>query len=252
MVQFRPILRMIAIHEQLKTLRYAVGHGYALRRRNFREYGILIHTTNGKPGSSFQSEVNYLYNSPDKSIHFIVSKEGKIVQLLPVTFQAWHAGAVNDPHFDNHDSIGIELHYAPGEPKKQPILNSAVKDLIHHLITLYPIFGIETHRAKAVDSAGKTGRKSDPSHMSDSEFFYWRDAVFNCVFEKKIKKGSILYTAPAESGAKAEHITETIGQGFIEKGILQDDVITSIQYVKNGWVWIPSGIGFLKTSAILP
>src|SRR5437870_4461769 len=51
--------------------------------------GIVIHATEGH----FLGSVRWLANArSDGSAHFVVSKQGQVVQLVSVTDVAWHAG----------------------------------------------------------------------------------------------------------------------------------------------------------------
>ena len=62
---------------------------------------IVIHDTEGR----FIGSVRALQNARrDASAHFVVSRRGQIVQLVPVTDVAWHAG---NRRWNLH-SIGIE------------------------------------------------------------------------------------------------------------------------------------------------
>lgn len=248
-VRYQKITTMIPITEYYKNKIVPINKGYEKRERKYSDFGIVVHTTNGNIGSIYESEVNFLYNARNVSAHFLVSKEGKITQLLPIEFAAWHAGYVNDSHFANADSIGIEMHFTPGENSNQPNLNNATKELIRHLITHYPIYGIRMHREIAIFGNGKLGRKIDPSHMTDEAFRIWRNDIYNCIFQKTIKKGAVLYTAPTINGQIASHITDTTLN--IERGITALNTVFPVQYIANGWVWIPSGIGFFQTKDIV-
>ncbi len=63
--------------------------------------GIVIHDTEGR----FIGSVRALQNAGrDASAHFVVSRRGQVVQLVPVTDVAWHAGN----SWWNLHSIGIE------------------------------------------------------------------------------------------------------------------------------------------------
>ena len=54
---------------------------------------IVIHDTEGR----FLGSVRTLQNPRvDGSAHFVVSRDGQIVQLVPVTDVAWHAGIHSD------------------------------------------------------------------------------------------------------------------------------------------------------------
>jgi N-acetyl-anhydromuramyl-L-alanine amidase AmpD len=73
---------------------------------------IVIHFT---AGSSLASSVNVLTNADSGvSAHFVVGRNGDIVQMLPTNKIAWHAG---ESHYEgrsglNQYSIGIELDNA--------------------------------------------------------------------------------------------------------------------------------------------
>ena len=80
--------------------------------QNGRPDTIVIHFT---AGSSLASSVNVLTH-PDNNVsaHFVVGRNGNIVQILPTNKIAWHAG---DSHYEgrsglNQYSIGIELDNA--------------------------------------------------------------------------------------------------------------------------------------------
>jgi N-acetyl-anhydromuramyl-L-alanine amidase AmpD len=63
--------------------------------------GIVIHDTEGR----FIGSIRTLQNPrTDGSAHFVVSRQGQIVQLVPVTDVAWHSG---NGYWNLH-SIGIE------------------------------------------------------------------------------------------------------------------------------------------------
>ncbi|MGH3002896.1 MAG: N-acetylmuramoyl-L-alanine amidase [Gaiellaceae bacterium] len=63
--------------------------------------GIVIHSTEGR----FVGSVRFLQRAHTRgSAHFVVSRTGQIVQLVPVTDVAWHAGNA----WWNLHSIGIE------------------------------------------------------------------------------------------------------------------------------------------------
>lgn len=246
---YQEVTTMIPITAYYKNRALPIENGYEKRIRKYSDFGIVIHTTNGNIGSSYGSEVQYLYTAKNVSAHFLVSKEGKITQLLPIEFAAWHAGYVNDSHFTNYDSIGIEMHFTPGENSNQPKLNNATKELIRSLITQYPIYGIRMHREIAIYDDGRLGRKIDPSHMNDEEFRAWRSDIYNCVFQKTIKKGALLHTAPTIHSPIASHITDPAIN--IERGKLTTNTVFPIQYIANGWIWIPTGIGFFQTEDIV-
>lgn len=66
---------------------------------NSRIQYIVIHTAQG----SFNGALSWLCNPKSKvSAHYLISKEGKIVNLVPIDRKAWHVGSLNSM------CIGIE------------------------------------------------------------------------------------------------------------------------------------------------
>lgn len=142
-----------------------------------------MHSTNGAKGSAYTSEVLFLYNSVDVSSHYIISKAGDITQFFDdiTKYRAWHTGAVRDPIYNNNNSIGIECHFTPGETPYLPEMQQALTDLVLSLRKQYVIVDIETHRNVAIPK----GRKVDPSHMPDSEFYVWKERVMSANLDEK-------------------------------------------------------------------
>jgi hypothetical protein len=227
------------------ALKFPADKGWNYRARKYSDFGIVMHTTNGNFGSSFQNEVNFLYKETDKvCAHFIISKMGEIVQLLPIELSAYHAGYVNDDHFNNNNSIGIEQHFALGEDTNLPLMEEAAKRLIWYLMNTYTIYGIKMHREIAIfPDTGKLGRKQDPSHQTDIQFRLWRDEIYAAYIQKTIKPGALLYTAPTKNSIIATHITDS----YLTQGKFNVSYQTPVKYVAHGWVWIPTGIGFVET-----
>lgn len=157
-----------------KDKRWPVGHGYSARPSGAKVLGAIVHSTNGKKGSSFAAECRYLRDSDDVSCGYVVGKVGQIEQILPDELCGWHVGATYGP-FGNATTIGIECHHAEGEvwTEKQ---RAALTWLVGMLIARHgiPKMNIETHRKVALPA----GRKVDPSDWGDQAFYAWRDALY--------------------------------------------------------------------------
>jgi N-acetyl-anhydromuramyl-L-alanine amidase AmpD len=153
--------------EYQKNNKLPPGTGYSPRSQTLPYSSLVIHTTNGKAGSSFNAELNYLINSPDVSAHYIVSKTGDIVQMLdPMKFMAWHTGKTKDiTKYGNPHAIGVEVHFSPSEG----VWTGEMWDAITELARLYIRLEKVTHRGIAIPP----GRKIDPSGISDDGFNYW-------------------------------------------------------------------------------
>lgn len=163
-----------------KTLLYSPNafsissRGYAGKRTTLKS--IVIHTTNGKRGSSFEAEAKFIYTSNQISAHYLVGKDGRVVQFLDPMWVAYHAGRVFPAYryYGNPYSIGIECHLTPGEQWTFDQKKSLF-DLLRFLTKKYNITLIESHRKIAAPK----GRKIDPSEFPDDEFYAFVRRVFN-------------------------------------------------------------------------
>lgn len=150
-----------------------------------RPRSIIVHTTNGKAGSTFAAEANYIRYSRAISSHYLIGKDGHIVQFLdPRYWIAWHAGCVKATLWSNPFSIGIEMHNTPTEGHVSAAMVSALDWLVRELMRDFSIIAtsVDTHRNVAVycrdhPLAGQLGRKIDPSIWPDSEFYTWRSTL---------------------------------------------------------------------------
>ena len=96
------------------------------------------------------------------SAHFLVRRDGSVIQFVPVERRAWHAGASawRGRSRCNDFSVGIELEgidHAPFEPAQYESLVSLIQDLRNTL----PIRDIAAHSDVA------PGRKTDPGARFD-------------------------------------------------------------------------------------
>lgn len=164
-----------------KDKAHPAGHGYGrmvggawIADRGGLPSSIVVHSTNGRKGSSLAGEAKYLRDSPGVSCHDLIGKDGTIVEILPTSAVAWHAGAALGP-WDNFASIGIELHHAVGDTYPAAQID-ALTERVQQFIAIFGITRdrIETHRAIALPK----GRKVDPSDMTDHEFYVWRSGLY--------------------------------------------------------------------------
>ena len=111
---------------------------------------VIIHTTSNKnKNTQFEQEARYLRDSGKVSAHYLIGKEGQIVQFLaPQPWQAWHAGNCLAA-YTNAKSIGIEHHVSVGE-QWTPAMHDACTWLVKHLMASFaiPATRIDTHRAR--------------------------------------------------------------------------------------------------------
>lgn len=169
-----------------KDLKYPVNIGYSLRPTP--PQSIIVHTTNGRKGSSFENEALFLRDNniikdskkgiwliddDGVSANYLIGKDGKIAEIVPPQYAAWHSGKCFNPLFENPNSIGIEVHYTPGEGAWTTAMWQALTELVRMLMERYDITqrNIEMHRI----TAKPKGRKIDPSGISDVDFYAWRN-----------------------------------------------------------------------------
>jgi len=96
------------------------------------------------------------------SAHFLVRRDGSVIQFVPVERRAWHAGVSSWRGRErcNDFSVGIELEGSEDEPFEDAQY-SAVTSLIHSLQKTLPIRDIAAHSEVA------PGRKTDPGAHFD-------------------------------------------------------------------------------------
>lgn len=97
------------------------------------------------------------------SSHFLIRRDGEVMQFVSANDRAWHAGAST---FCGHErcndfSIGIELEGTDFEPFESPQYE-ALAELTHALRCRYPLTAVAGHEHIA------PGRKTDPG-----PFFNW-------------------------------------------------------------------------------
>ncbi|HJT61388.1 MAG TPA: 1,6-anhydro-N-acetylmuramyl-L-alanine amidase AmpD [Burkholderiales bacterium] len=96
------------------------------------------------------------------SAHFLVRRDGSVVQFVPVERRAWHAGASSwrGRSRCNDFSVGIELEGCEEEPF-EPAQYESLVSLIQDLRSTLPIRDICAHSDVA------PGRKTDPGARFD-------------------------------------------------------------------------------------
>ncbi len=101
----------------------------------------------------FYSEVSHLR----VSAHFVIRRDGALMQFVDVDRRAWHAGVSSwQGHPGCNDfSVGVELEGLEGEPFEAPQYASLLR-LLSDLRGRYPITTLAGHEHVA------PGRKKDP------------------------------------------------------------------------------------------
>jgi N-acetylmuramoyl-L-alanine amidase len=120
---------------------------------------ILHHTASGTTSSC----VRWFENPESKvSAHYVIGKDGSIIQMVNTFYRAWHAGnSVIDGRTNVNDySVGIEIVNTGSEPYPEAQV-TAVRNIVGHLCHYRykgQIKQIASHEYIAVPQ----GRKNDP------------------------------------------------------------------------------------------
>ncbi len=121
---------------------------------------IVLHHTAGPTTASCVR--TFLDTKSQVSSHYVVGKDGSIIQMVSTYARAWHAGKSTDAYGRdnvNHFSVGIEIvNIGDGvEPFTEPQLD-ALEHLVASIIRRFPIKQITSHEFIAEPQ----GRKDDP------------------------------------------------------------------------------------------
>ena len=149
---------------------------------------IIIHYTGMKKESA---AIKRLQDPKSKvSSHYLIKRNGEIINLVPDLFEAWHAGISSWKHFKslNKDSIGIEIT----NPGHQHGYKKFSKKQIFSLQKLLYIL-IKKYRIKKNCVLGHSdispSRKKDPGEKFPWEMLAKKKLVFwHNLNQKKIKK----------------------------------------------------------------
>ena len=138
---------------------------------------VVLHAISLPPGEYGGGDIERLFTNcldPDAhpyfreicglkvSAHFLVRRDGSVVQFVPVERRAWHAGASSwrGRSRCNDFSVGIELEGAEEEPFA-PAQYESLVSLLKQLRSTLPLRDICAHSDVA------PGRKTDPGARFD-------------------------------------------------------------------------------------
>ena len=141
---------------------------------------VVLHGISLPPGEFGGSEIEQLFcnrldwdahpyfegiRGIEVSAHLLIRRDGELVQFVPFTERAWHAGEsrFRQQHRCNDYSIGIELE---GEDEA-PYENAQYETLVAVLAALMDAYPAITPREIAAHSDIAPGRKTDPGPAFD-------------------------------------------------------------------------------------
>lgn len=133
----------------------------SLRIKKRRIQTIIIHYTGMK---TLKSAIERLLSNKYKvSSHYVISRAGKILQLVEDNKVAWHAGISNWFNCKNlnNNSIGIELENKGHEHRYQNFTNKQINQLIKLLTILKKKFKIQNINITGHSDIAPN-RKKDP------------------------------------------------------------------------------------------
>jgi N-acetyl-anhydromuramoyl-L-alanine amidase len=138
---------------------------------------VLLHSISLPPGEYGGDAIERLFtnrldreahpyfekiHSSKVSSHFLVRRDGGLIQFVPVAMRAWHAGASSwrGRSCCNDFSIGIELE-GTDDSVFEPAQYARLRELVHVLRLSLPLRDIAAHSDVA------PGRKTDPGAHFD-------------------------------------------------------------------------------------
>ncbi len=168
-------------------IKYLKSPNYVFCNKRRNVYLIIIHYTGMR---SFQSAVERLLSKKyEVSAHYLVGRNGKVLQLVKDNNIAWHAGISNWFNFKNlnKNSIGIELENKGHQYGYQNFSNKQITQLIKILRILKKKFKI-----KNINITGHSdiapNRKIDPGEKFPWKKLYKNNlAIGHSLDEKFIK-----------------------------------------------------------------
>lgn len=164
----------------LQDIRYVASPNYDERPADCEVDVIIIHAISLPPGCFGGSEIEQLFcNSLDATLHpyleeicnlqvsahFLIRRDGEIVQFVPLNKRAWHAGESNclGRSQVNDFSVGIELEGCDDQKFEQAQYETLIP-LTHSLFKTFP--NLSTDRLFG-HSEISPGRKTDPGPHFD-------------------------------------------------------------------------------------
>ena len=150
---------------------------YSFRKKNKTVKYIIIHYTGMHDFKSAYIKLNDLKS--DVSCHYLISREGKIYNLLCPKFKGWHAGISEWKNLKNLNdySIGIELVNRGHQHGYEKFTNFQINQLIKLCIKLKKKYNILSSNIVGHSDIAPL-RKLDPG-----EKFPWKN-----LFKKQIGK----------------------------------------------------------------
>lgn len=165
----------------LSSAEHLASPNFGLRPADTKLDLIVIHSISLPPGQYGGPEIGQLFTNQldwdghpyfqsirgaQVSSHFLIRRDGRLMQFVSCDDRAWHAGVSRFGERDNCNdfSIGVELEGLEGDPFEAAQYRQ-LGQLCHALRRRYPIGHVAGHEHIAV------GRKFDPGAGFDWPLF---------------------------------------------------------------------------------
>ena len=178
------------------TQNYSPNFNTPKRQKKNIKY-IIIHYTGMK---NEQSALNRLtdYNSK-VSAHYFIKKNGKILNLVPDLYEAWHAGKSNWKNIQslNRYSIGVEIQNSGHENSYEKYSNkqmNSVKKLLRFLTKRYRVNckNILGHSDIAPNRKKDPGEKFPWKELAKVKLAHWHQLNEKELIKYRLKKINFL------------------------------------------------------------
>ena len=175
------------------TINYSPNFDLKKRHKNKIKY-LIFHYT-GMKNDKLAIKRLTSFNS-NVSCHYYITSSGKLIQMVPDLYTAWHAGKSNwrNDKFLNHNSIGIEISNPGHEHGYRKFNDKQIKTLIKISKTLIKKYKINKknilgHSDIAVLRKVDPGEKFPWKLLSKNKIGIWYDIDYKKNFlTKKIPK----------------------------------------------------------------
>jgi N-acetyl-anhydromuramyl-L-alanine amidase AmpD len=159
---------------EIKKIQFIRRKAKAFRKgRNLAIRNIVLHSTEGREAGDLAT-----LTGKKVSVHWYVTRAGKVFHIVNDEDTAFHAGAVFKPNFFSNDAtVGIEQEHFDPDPKKgRP--NEDWPDKQIQKVAQLTAFLVKAHNLKIPDDiktheeiAKPKGRKQDPFGYPFEKFF---------------------------------------------------------------------------------
>ena len=178
------------------TQNYSPNFNTPKRQKKNIKY-IIIHYTGMK---SELSALNRLTDYKSKvSAHYFIKKNGKIINLVPDLYEAWHAGKSNWKNIQslNRYSIGVEIQNSGHENSYEKYSNkqiNSVKKLLRFLTKRYRVNckNILGHSDIAPNRKKDPGEKFPWKELAKVKLAHWHQLNEKELIKYRLKKINFL------------------------------------------------------------